>query len=308
MADPDDLFYYDEDRKVPLRAADDTLAIAYREGVPPKDLTALIQGDEELASFLAGPHLARRNVVLYKRRAGSRASLESFADRLRRGDAIAWVVAVFFLEGEPVVVTDEFIAAAKEGVSPESPAALDAAEGVETIEPLPAVVGPRARLLRVRRPGFHGALETANRYFETGLFDYAVPNFIRIARPDFPFVPNDPLFPKQWHLPRLKAPEAWDITRGVPAVVIAVMDSGVDLDHEDLKGQAVQGIDVFHVPSDKDPRPESALENHGTAVTGLVAARGNNQTGVSGVAPGCRFLPVRIFGGGPVGIDDLSVA
>src|SRR5687768_16677668 len=112
-----DLFYYDEGRKVALRRSEDSLAVAYRGETPPKDLAALIQGDEELAIFLSGTHLARRNIVLYKRRPGSRVSLERFADRLRQSGQIAYVVPVFELAGEPVVITDELMARFKENVS-----------------------------------------------------------------------------------------------------------------------------------------------------------------------------------------------
>lgn len=302
-----DLFYYDEGRKVPLRRSEDSLAVAYRGEAPPKNLAALIQGDEELSIFLSGTQLSRRNLVLYKRRAGSRVSLEKFAERLRQSGQIAYVVPVFELGGEPVVITDEIMARFQENVSMEAIQALYAAEGVEVIEE-PPNLGPRTWLLRVRNPGPHGALETANRIFETGRVEYAIPNFIQILRADFPFTPNDPLFPRQWHLPLLRAPEAWDITRGNASVIVAVVDSGIEVNHPDLTARRVSGRDLFIIPPDNDPSPESRLEDHGTLIAGLIAAVGNNGTGVSGVAPECRFMPVRIFSSIPAGVDQPTFA
>ena len=47
-------------------------------------------------------------------------------------------------------------------------------------------------------------------------------------------VPNDPLYNQQWYLPKIKAPEAWDINQGSPSIVVGIDDTGVDWDHPDL--------------------------------------------------------------------------
>jgi subtilisin family serine protease len=134
---------------------------------------------------------------------------------------------------------------------------------------------------------------------------------------------NDPLAVEQWHLYRsitdtvpgtgqIFADLAWDQTLGDPQVVVAVVDTGIDIDHEDLVDKIVGGFDA--VDGDNDPRPECSWsqdgraeapdcpasapyrESHGTAVSGLVAAHGNNGLGVSGVCPLCSIMPVRFIG------------
>ena len=91
----------------------------------------------------------------------------------------------------------------------------------------------------------------------------------------------------QWHLPLMGAPEAWERTRG-EGVVVAVLDTGVELKHPDLADKLLPGYDF--VDGDADP---SDRAGHGTHVAGLVAADGH----VLGVAPGASLLPVRVLEG-----------
>ena len=119
------------------------------------------------------------------------------------------------------------------------------------------------------------------------------------------FIPNDEYFPYQWHLHNtgqfggtpdadISAPEAWEITAGDPNIVVCVLLNGVDLDHPDLVNNLVPGYDFF----DNDDLPESVGSNpyeaSSTACAGLVAAEGNNDIGVVGVAWKCKVMPVRI--------------
>lgn len=300
---PDPHFYYSETgEKIPLEPLEESLSIAYRGEVPPKDLDALIKEDEALSDFVFSKELQNRHMVIYKRRPSAKVSLEAFADRLLKSDQVAYVSPVYRLDDEPIVVTDEFIASFKATVSHETIDELNATNQVELVLDEGLHLGPNTFLLRVKDPGPRGALDMANRYFETGLVEYAVPNFIQIVSMTSPFRPNDALFPRQWHLPRIKAEEAWDITRGDPAVIVAVLDQGIDIDHEDFAspGKFASPRDFFAIPVDNDPRPPAgSAENHGTAVAGLALADGNNTIGVSGVAPGCRFMPIRILSDGP---------
>ena len=168
-----------------------------------------------------------------------------------------------------------------------------------------------------------GLLEIANTW--TGLDEvvFATPNFVsqywRQAQPMIPAA--------QWHLRNkgtggAKAGEdvdargAWRLTRGKPAVVVAVLDDGVDVDHPNLKSRIWKNPDTtapdrigrdFFVPGDDpghyDPRPKlfrypfdqmTGNDIHGTPCAGVIAAPGRNG-GAIGIAPGCRVLPVKVF-------------
>ena len=86
----------------------------------------------------------------------------------------------------------------------------------------------------------------------------------------------------------LQVPEAWDLVTPSPEVVVAVIDSGVDLGHPDLN--LVTGYDS---PSGSiGGAPQTNDDNHGTACAGNVGAIRNNARGVSGTAPGVKIMPV----------------
>ena len=112
-------------------------------------------------------------------------------------------------------------------------------------------------------------------------------------------LPNDPLVPEQWHLTKFGLPEAWRLETGKSSVVLAVLDSGVDLNHEDLVGRALPGCDVYNEDNDPNPGVPSQIstnQQHGTHVAGIALADGNNGKGVAGVAyTGVKLLPVKVF-------------
>lgn len=103
--------------------------------------------------------------------------------------------------------------------------------------------------------------------------------------------PNDPFFSLQWGLSKIGAPAAWEIGSGA-GVVIAVIDSGVDLNHEDLASKIVAGHDF--IDGDESPQDENG---HGTHVSGIAAAITGNGQGVAGTAPEAKIMPLRVLDG-----------
>lgn len=99
---------------------------------------------------------------------------------------------------------------------------------------------------------------------------------------------NDPYIGSAWHIGKIGAPAAWDSTLG-SGVTIAVLDTGVNVAHPDLKDRIVPGYNVYNSNTDT-----SDLCGHGTAVAGAAAASTNNALGVAGVAGAARIMPVRI--------------
>ena len=108
-------------------------------------------------------------------------------------------------------------------------------------------------------------------------------------------IPNDPELGEQWALDKIQAKDAWDITTGFvspPAdeIIVAVLDSGVDLDHPDLASKiAPHGKDF--VNNDNDPSDDNG---HGTNVAGVIAAATNNGQGMAGVSWGAKILPIKV--------------
>jgi thermitase len=104
-------------------------------------------------------------------------------------------------------------------------------------------------------------------------------------------VPNDPGFnPYQWGLKKIQAPSAWDVTTGTSDVIIAVVDTGVDLNHPDLNNKIVPGWDF--VDDDSNPQDD---HGHGTHVAGIAAAESNNGQGGAGASWGARIMPLKVL-------------
>jgi subtilisin family serine protease len=123
--------------------------------------------------------------------------------------------------------------------------------------------------------------------------------------------PSDPLFRRQWALRSTRAPHAWPATLG-DGVAVAVLDSGLDLSNLDLAGNVwtnpgevpgngadddgngfvddVHGVDTVGWDAD----PHDGL-GHGTAVASVIAARGDNGVGLSGMAWNARVMPVKVL-------------
>ncbi len=116
---------------------------------------------------------------------------------------------------------------------------------------------------------------------------------IEFAEPDAllepTLIPNDTYYSSAWHLPKVKAPQAWDITTGSSAVTIAILDSGVAASHPDFAGKLVAGWNFYDNNSNT-----ADVDGHGTMVAGVAAALSNNGIGVTSLAWGCKIMPLRI--------------
>ncbi len=147
--------------------------------------------------------------------------------------------------------------------------------------------------------------------------EYAEPNYNYFAS----MIPTDTYYSKQWYLKKIKAPEAWDEIRESDKIIIAIIDSGVQIDHPDLQDniwknkREVAGnkmdddgngfIDDVHgwdfVNNVPDPSPKfkgnytEAGIMHGTIVAGIAAASGNNAAGISGVTWKAQIMPLKVL-------------
>ncbi|MGD1913588.1 MAG: S8 family serine peptidase [Rivularia sp. (in: cyanobacteria)] len=127
------------------------------------------------------------------------------------------------------------------------------------------------------------------------------------------YKPRDPLYFQQWYLnhnggnqlangSHISIEKAWDITRGVRSVIVAVVDDSFDLNHPDFMGSGkivapldLKDKDFLQIPTQKQP-------SHGSACARIAIAE-ENGTGIAGVAPGCAFMPILTSGF----LDDESV-
>ncbi len=147
------------------------------------------------------------------------------------------------------------------------------------------------------------ALELANELAESGLFDYAEPDFLRLMKRHNT---NDTYVNNQWSLENdgnntstwggiagidMSVFDAWGTTTGSGSISVAIIDEGVDLDHPDLLANMLPGYDATGQGSGGNP---SGNDAHGTACAGIAAGVGNNGIGVAGVAYDSKIVPIRI--------------
>ncbi|TDX59196.1 S8 family peptidase [Orenia marismortui] len=107
--------------------------------------------------------------------------------------------------------------------------------------------------------------------------------------------PKDPGYMNQkWNYSAISLPEAWALSTGSAKVTVAVIDTGIDLDHPDLKGQLIDGIDMVGDDEDDFPGPDDR-NGHGTHVAGIIGATTNNDEGIAGINWNISLMPVKVL-------------
>ncbi len=157
--------------------------------------------------------------------------------------------------------------------------------------------------------------KSLNKMIQSESIEYIEPNYRVYAIG----TPSDPSLSQQWAHRVVQSAQAWDITEGSESTIIAVIDTGVDYNHEDLKnniwnnpadpingrdddGNGIvddyHGVDYYN--RDGDPMDDV---NHGTHVSGTIAAQANNGVGGVGQAPKVKIMALKFLGGKDGGGD-----
>ncbi|MGF7031986.1 subtilisin family serine protease [Paenibacillus mucilaginosus] len=138
-------------------------------------------------------------------------------------------------------------------------------------------------------------------YFKKWNIAYSEPHFLYLtnqdaavepaADPTAVLTPNDSLYRRyQYNLPEIATEVGWNVSKGSSDVIVAVVDTGVDLDHPDLKDQLVSGINIV----DPNSKPYDDV-GHGTHVAGVIGALTNNNLGVAGMSWYNRIMPIKVL-------------
>ncbi|NOU95444.1 S8 family serine peptidase [Paenibacillus sp. LMG 31456] len=187
-------------------------------------------------------------------------------------------------------------------------------------EPTPAELAQIQSEIRTTRPhhklGYTYVFESEHmeakqlmNYFQKWNVEYVEPHFLYLTNTTVPLnsqqtpdsstavqdntaiKPNDSLYQRyQWNLPQIETELGWDISKGSEDVIVAVVDTGVDMNHPDLKNQLIEGINVVNtgaLPMDD--------VGHGTHVAGVIGALVNNNLGVAGMSWYNRVMPVKVL-------------
>lgn len=118
---------------------------------------------------------------------------------------------------------------------------------------------------------------------------YAEPHYLLLPN----VIPNDTFYPDyQWNMPMIDMEKAWDINKGRSDVIVAVVDTGIDLKHPEFKGRLVTGYNVLTGSS--SPMDDNG---HGTHVAGIIAAHSNNREGIAGMTWENKIMSIKGIGG-----------
>ena len=226
-------------------------------------------------------------------------------------------------QGRPLYKKGELLVRLKPGVTDAQAAALHRSLGSINLGGI-----PKLRLQRIRLREGLPEPEAIAFYEASAIVEHAERHALRY--PDR--AANDPYIDLQWGLANIKAGEAWDITPGKPEVVVAVIDTGVDYRHpdlqaniwintaelnglpgvdddgngyiDDIRGWDFAGADAAKTAADNDPLD---VNGHGTHVSGIIAAAGNNGVGIAGINWLAKIMPLKVAADNGQYFEDFAI-
>lgn len=282
--------------------------VRFVDGVTPDRQRAALEGEEIVVPVTEESFLPAPRVLLATLRDGS--SQEEVAALLARLTARSEIAhAGAFLEyGDGTL----------HGIQDRLHVKLRSAADRATLETMAKQYGasvmgsldfdPLVHVVRVGKTAVYNAFELSKIFQASAQFAWAEPDFLRLLHR---LNTNDPFVSSQWTLNNTGSAQqyngtpgadmdvfsAWNITTGSAAVKIAIIDEGVDLNHPDLVANMLPGYDATGLGSGGAPQGNDA---HGTACAGIVAAVGNNNLGIAGIAYSSKIVPIRIaYSSGP---------
>ena len=187
----------------------------------------------------------------------------------------------------PAYVEGELLVKFKPGFSVQSTEQKVAEVNGTAVETIPAINTVKVEVPAGQEKSAVAQLETRSdvEYVELNYIAYALDT------------PNDPSYASQYGLFQINMPNAWEIGQGTSNIVVAVIDTGVDLDHPDLSCTVPGGASKItagwdYANGDNSPDDD---HSHGTHVAGIIGACTDNGIGIAGVAPNVRLMPIKVL-------------
>jgi subtilisin family serine protease/uncharacterized protein YcbK (DUF882 family) len=323
-------YYYLNGKKQVLEKEPRIFAVKLNPGRFPRDISGsnenifFLNEESEQIDFIPEYGLQVYYTEKNKARSGRSKSQENVVEAVRklsREEAVDYATVAYKRnpqvknDGEiPEVMftSNQFLVKFKENTTLEQIHDLIDKHNVEIVELLGYT--EKGYLLQTSEvEGEKGPIALANDFYESGLVEWAHPNFIQqrhiryedaevaeepaVAQKEKRVEPEEERFvrdiylPQQWHLPTAKVTDAWKVTKGSSAIRIAIIDDGVDTKHDEFTGQIIAQYDF--ATNSEDASPKTAGDKHGTACAGVALARGKK---CFGSAPECRMIAIRMAG------------
>ncbi|MBO0351542.1 S8 family serine peptidase [Phormidium pseudopriestleyi FRX01] len=240
------------------------------------------------------------------------ANLEQVMTAVRSLPEVAFVSHVYTVDNNPqmrVYLTDEVTIQFAKTVDETQRQAIADTVQLDLHKPVYGI--PNTFISYVRQTATENPIKIANRLMRKSEVLTAEPNIVITTQNHY--LPRSQFYHKQWYLQNkggrdlapgshIEAEKAWDVTRGIRSVVVAIADDAIDLNHPDFQGPGKVVAPRDFKRKNFLPLPEGDSDNHGTACAGVAVAE-ENGIGIVGVAPGCALMPIRTTGY----LDDESI-
>lgn len=286
-----DFSYFANGKKVVLQPDEDMIAVRFREPSP-RSLRMSLSRRPEITPFSRRMEIPREKYTILGVAPSPQPRSVRFADAsdaMGALDDVDRVAPVFRVGSARVLATDRIIV--RFGASVKKPEELIADHGGNIL----AQLEENAFLIDLLPD--KDPFEMADRFHGSSDVEYAEPDFVtlfhrlprNIIQPDDAGIDPDERF--QYAVDITEARQAWNLQIGNPGINIAVIDEGVDTDHEDLSSAIAGTYDATDDDTFQEPKFTDA---HGTACAGLAAAVPGNRLGIRGIGGGCSLMAVRI--------------
>ena len=287
-------FYYRGKTKVPFEPPSNLLGVSVKPALSGKQ-------EEELLAYAhklnlqpeeVGEPIRKDNVRVFRfPPRTSEQSKKEIQQRLSEHHLVRAGGPVIRIDKKSVsFLTNELVVKFKAHIAKEEVPTIAKRYKLDIIRIIP--YAGNAFVLHAGTQASYDLLKTCAEMVKSGIVEYAEPNMISTAVEDF--TPNDFLLNQQPHHPIMNTEGAWDVTLGSNDIMIAVVDSGCDIDHPDFTNDPALGWVKVCNPFDFDNMDADPTDDtHGTKSCGIATANADNNEGVAGVAPGCRLMPIK---------------
>lgn len=307
-------YYYSDNRQIPLLIDSTKITILFDAPYSQDFIEDFMDYYARIDSQMTGEY-AYDNYEVFAISDGN--NLDEFIDTLLMDQGVSKVNPYYLVGAEtPSLVGKTICCKFNDTMSYSAIDSINQVYGVEIVRE--KTVQPKEFLLTVNDDSPYNTLELANIYYEMDCVEYSHPNFYGCYRLDS-YQMYDHYWPEQWAMHRIFgiSPEstshkAFEITTGSPDIIVAAIDCGIG-EHEDINSSNFYGgYDFLRDDNDPSPCSISGRGGHGISVAGIIFGKHNRDpllqsdrnTGIYGIAPGCKIMPIKITSGSRLASPD----
>ncbi|MFZ4058231.1 MAG: S8 family serine peptidase, partial [Ferruginibacter sp.] len=299
-------FYYFGTQKIALQQSDERIFVQLKNELAATAVQDQLKAQFNLPNRVFSKLYEKQNWVIHLDQPVLKAKQKDILRYLQSNTAVAYCqTALKSAEGKDLICANAFYVKLKSSTTYSTFTQFALRNQCTIVQAYP--YDPSVFLLEATLAQSHVGILKANAFFESGLFEYAEPDFAGFDLIES-VPPNDPFYNLQWnHINNTNTQAyngipgadidvdlAWTITQGNSNIRIAVIDVGVQRNHPDL----INNIDPlgYGLASGNTTTGDiiDTANYHGTACAGIIAATANNNIGIAGIAPLCKIIPVNI--------------